>query len=213
MQDMCCLNGYPLLSTKTNYFNAWLNQNANIIELNAQQETFNYQIDTLKTGLSGTSNLIGSAFKLDIGGVLNSAVNTGLDLASLDKNHEFYIKQQLAQIEKQKLLPDKVNLSTSNSTLLQFNLMNTSIFYVYTIKRQMAKRIDNFFSMYGYLTNEIEIPELYNRPNWNYVKTIGANIIGDIPQLDLEAIKTLFDNGITLWHNPNTFLDYSQNNR
>lgn len=147
-------------------------------------------------------------------GTASSAIDLGLDLSSLDTNHEFYIKQQLAQIEKQKLMPDKVSMSSSNQTLLMYNLLQGSpIFYCYSIRREFAKRIDDFFSMYGYLTNEVDIPNLYNRPNWNYVKTIGANITGDIPQLDLQTIKTMFDNGVTLWHNPKNFLDYSKNNR
>ena len=29
---------------------------------------------------------------------------------------------------------------------------------------------------------------------------------------ELKLIKNMFDNGVTFWHNPNTFLDYSQNN-
>nr|DAM57460.1 MAG TPA: Major tail protein [Caudoviricetes sp.] len=37
--------------------------------------------------------------------------------------------------------------------------------------------------------------------------------MGDIPQGDLQVIKSIFDNGVTLWHNPQTFLDYSKNNR
>ena len=52
-----------------------------------------------------------------------------------------------------------------------------------------------------------------NRRNWNYIKTNGINILADIPQDDLQIIKSMFDNGITLWHNTETFLDYSQNNR
>lgn len=119
----------------------------------------------------------------------------------------------LAQVERQKLLPDNANLSSSNATLLGYELADKNIFTRYTIKSQFAKRIDKFFDMYGYLTNEVKVPNLNNRPNWNYVKTIGANIIADIPQNDLQTLKNLFDNGITLWHNTSTFLDYSQNNR
>ena len=66
---------------------------------------------------------------------------------------------------------------------------------------------------FGYLTNKVKLPNLNNRPNWNYIKCASANIIGNIPQQDLQDIKNLFDNGITLWHKPETFLDYSQNNR
>lgn len=67
--------------------------------------------------------------------------------------------------------------------------------------------------MFGYQTNEVKLPNLDNRPNWNFIKTIDINLIGDIPQNDLAVIKAMFDNGFTLWHNPNTFLDYSQNNK
>ena len=136
-----------------------------------------------------------------------------MQLGINEVNHDFYIKQQMAQIEKQALLPDKVNMSSSNATLIGYNLIDKNIFTRYTIKSQFAQRIDKYFDMYGYLTNTVKTPNLNNRPNWNYIKTIGANILGDILQEDLQTIKQFFDNGITLWHNTNTFLDYSQNNR
>ena len=84
--------------------------------------------------------------------------------------------------------------------------------YFMTIKREYAMIIDQYFSAYGYKVNTYKLPNIYGRSNWNYVKTIGCNIIGDIPQNDIEKIKEIFNNGVTLWHNPSTFLDYSQNN-
>ena len=119
----------------------------------------------------------------------------------------------MAQIERQKMLPDVVNMGSSNATLLGYNLVDDNIFTRYSIKYQFAEKIDKYFDMYGYLTNTLKLPNLNNRPNWNYIKTIGANILGNLPQLDLAEIKQMFDNGVTLWHNTNTFLDYSQNNR
>ena len=83
----------------------------------------------------------------------------------------------------------------------------------YNIKAQFAQRIDKFFDMYGYATNDLKIPNISNRPNWNYIKLAGANLLGEIPEADLQEIKSLFNEGITLWHNATTFLDYSQNNR
>ena len=211
MSDIASMNGYPTISQRNDYFNTWLAQNSNIIGLQMEQEEFNYKIDSYKMGF----DIVGNALSV-MGGNFGAALNiaeSGLTAASLDKNHDFYIKNQMAQIEKQKMLPDKVSLGNSNATLLGYDLMKTNIFTRYTIKRQFAERIDKFFDMYGYLTNTVKIPNLNNRPNWNYVKTIGANILGDIPQEDLQAIKDMFDNGITLWHNSTTFLDYSQNNR
>ena len=79
-------------------------------------------------------------------------------------------------------------------------------------KTEYLKIIDDYFSMYGYKVNSVKIPNITGRTNWNYVKTINANILGDIPQEDIQELKNMFDNGVTFWHNPNTFLDYSQNN-
>ena len=81
-----------------------------------------------------------------------------------------------------------------------------------SIKQEYAKVIDTFFDMFGYKVNIVKLPNLTGRTNWNYVKTIGANIEGDIPENDLNEIKTIFNNGVTLWHNPSTYLDYSQSN-
>ena len=79
-------------------------------------------------------------------------------------------------------------------------------------KTEFLQAIDNYFTMYGYKVNLLKIPNITGRTNWNYIKTIGANILGNLPQLDLEEIKEMFNNGITLWHNTSTFLDYSQTN-
>lgn len=215
LSDNASMNGYPTISYKNDVFNTWLAQNSQIVSLQMQQEQFNYEVKAIKGGTDMLGD-IGKMLSGDVGSMVSGFtgyINHGTDLIATDKNHDFYIKQQMAQIEKQKLLPDNASLSSSNATLLGYDLFSQNIFTRYNIQRQFAERIDKFFDMYGYLTNTVKIPNLKNRPNWNYVKTIGANILGDIPQYDLQAIKDIFDNGVTLWHNPSTFLDYSQNNR
>lgn len=215
LSDNASMNGYPTISYKNDVFNTWLAQNSQIVSLQMQQEQFNYEVKSIKGGTDMLGD-IGKMLSGDVGSMVSGFtgyINHGTDLIATDKNHDFYIKQQMAQIEKQKLLPDNASLSSSNATLLGYDLFSQNIFTRYNIQRQFAERIDKFFDMYGYLTNTVKIPNLNNRPNWNYVKTIGANILGNIPQYDLQAIKDIFDKGVTLWHNPSTFLDYSQNNR
>lgn len=80
------------------------------------------------------------------------------------------------------------------------------------ITQEYAKIIDHYFDMYGYKINYLKTPNITGRTNWNYVKTIGANIEGDIPEDHLNEIKSIFNNGVTLWHNASTYLDYSQSN-
>lgn len=101
-----------------------------------------------------------------------------------------------------------------NSGDINFSYEGSGGFTLYSmgIKEQYAKIIDDYFSMFGYKVNSVKPINYTSRTYWNYVKTIGCNIVGDIPQADLEKIKEIFNNGVTMWHDPTKFLDYSQNN-
>lgn len=81
-----------------------------------------------------------------------------------------------------------------------------------SVRSEMAQVIDGFFSRFGYKVNSTKIPNITGRTNWNYVKTIDCAIHAYAPQEDVNEIKEMFNNGVTFWHNPATFLDYSQNN-
>ena len=226
---MCSLSGYPNISYKTDVFNTWLAQNQEILNLTMQSENNSYQQQTINNNVDMVKNAVSTGINTasgltsknsdnqkqgvsDLVSGMLTAVSQGLNQGFLDVNHELNIQMQMAQVEKQKMLPDQANLSSS-ATILGYGLINDNIFNTYTIRREFAEKIDRFFDMYGYKTNTLKVPNLNNRPNWNYVKTNAANLIGNIPQAHLLTIKTFFDNGITLWHNPATYLDYSQNNR
>lgn len=214
-QDMATMQGYPTLGWISDTFNTWLAQNSEIISLQSKQEAYNYEIDALKGGMGmlGDMGSMLSGNPSSMVGGFTGYIDKSIELMRLDKNHEFYVKNQMAQVEKQSLLPNNAQNSGSNATLLGYELMDNNIFTRYTIKREFAERIDKYFDMYGYTINELKNININSRPNWNYIKTQGANILGNIPQYDLQTIKEMFDNGITFWHNPDTFLDYSQNNR
>lgn len=215
LSDNASLNGYPTISYKTDTFNSWLAQNSEILTLQQNQEQYNYEIDAWKKLPEMLGNEGQMAFSGDYGkitGGLSGLISGAIELTAMDKNHEFYISNMMAQREKQKMLPDNASLSSSNSTLLGYNLFDKNIFTRYSIKRDAVERIDKYFDMFGYTINELKAININTRSNWNYIKTQGANLLGDIPQFDLQTLKEMFDNGITFWHDPETFLDYSQTN-
>ena len=122
------------------------------------------------------------------------------------------IANTLGSVYQHSLIPDSVS-GNVNCGDVNFTLGLTNLeFKRMSIKNEYAKIIDDYFSMYGYKVNTVKIPNVTGRSNWNYIKTIGANIEATIPQNDLQEIKSLFDNGITLWHTTSHFLDYSQSN-
>lgn len=109
-------------------------------------------------------------------------------------------------------MPNQANGNLNVGDIVYAHTHNEISFYHMSIKPQYASAIDSYFDMFGYKTHKVKLPNIEGRLNWNYVKTIGLNITGDIPQADMQKIKNIFNNGITFWHNPSTFLDYSQSN-
>ena len=122
------------------------------------------------------------------------------------------VANTMGSVYEHSLVPDSVS-GNVNTGDINFVLGLTNLeFKRMSIKNEYAKIIDDYFSMYGYKVNTVKIPNLSGRTNWNFVKTIDCNIVADIPQRDLQEIKDMFNKGVTLWHNPSTFLNYSATN-
>lgn len=81
-----------------------------------------------------------------------------------------------------------------------------------SITAQYARSIDNFFTMFGYATNQIKVPNTHGRPHWNYVKTGGCVIVGSIPADYERAICNIHDAGITYWMNGDEVGHYDLDN-
>lgn len=213
LQNASVLSGYPTIGWVTDYFNTYLAQNSGLMQFNLQRAEFEKDVANVRTGMSGIKNTLSNVLSKSLLGSAITPYEASFEMQQNEMNYGFQVGETLKQIEKQKLLPNQATASSSNCTLLGYLGINSNVFVKYEIKRQFAKRIDDYFSMYGYQTNEIKIPNIDNRPNWNYIKTIGCNIDGFIPPEDKAIIENQFNNGITIWHNPTTFLDYSQNNK
>ena len=81
-----------------------------------------------------------------------------------------------------------------------------------TYKAEYITMVDDFFTHYGYAVNETKVPTFHKRPNFDYIKTRDINIVGDIPNEDIEELENIFNDGVTVWHNINTYGDYNVNN-
>jgi Caudoviral major tail protein N-terminus len=75
---------------------------------------------------------------------------------------------------------------------------------IYIIKKQIKPeyrtKLSYFFKMFGYKLNEVKIPNFHTREHFNYVQTSNCIITGNFNHDDLNELKSIFDNGITLWH-------------
>lgn len=172
----------PIGSWNTDVYTNWLTQNAVNIGLNVGSSL-------LSTGVGvATGNPIAVA-----SGILGVANSVG-------------------EVYKHSLTPPQVEGNTNNGDVCYSTGDNRISMSLMSIKSEFASIIDKFFTMYGYKVNEVKVPNITGRSNFNYVKTIDNNFDGDIPQEYLQVIKNMFNNGVTLWHNPANMYNYSVSN-
>lgn len=180
---------YPVCAWKSDYYTNWLAQNtANI----------------------GAKLVSGTAGGLALG-TLFSGGNVGMGVAMASVNLVQNTISAYAEDAKAKVMPDQAH---GNATGSDLNFASRKCFSVLnmSVREEYARIIDDFFSKFGYKINRVKIPNVSGRTNWNYVKTIDCYIHADIPQEDVIEIQSMFNNGVTFWHNPSTFGDYSQSN-
>ena len=113
---------------------------------------------------------------------------------------------------KAELTPNTIQGNAENGDITFSYSKCGFTFYQMSVRAEVAKVIDDYFSAYGYKVATWKVPNITGRRNWNFVKLNQVNVVADIPQTDLDEIKKILLAGITFWHNPATFLDYSQNN-
>ena len=178
---------YPVCSWKSDSYTNWLTQNA----VNLETEWTKTFINPLLSPSDLTTRTAGKS-------VSGNLVNMALD--------------QHAAKTQANMTSDQARGNMSIGDFLWSKYRSPFTYLPMSIKAEYARCIDEFFSEFGYKCNRVKIPNITGRRNWNYVKTVGCYIEADIPQDDLAEIKSMFDKGITLWHNPATFADYSQTN-
>ena len=122
------------------------------------------------------------------------------------------IASTLGSVYEHSRIPNQVYGNQNSGDVTFSDNKSTFTLYRRTIKYEYAKMIDDFFTMYGYKVNRLALPNIHKRANWDYMKCIDVNLEGDIPEKDLDKIRSLFNNGCTFWHNTSTFLNYSASN-
>lgn len=206
----------PQLSWQSDYYLNWEAQNGKNIAIQTGLAAAGFAVNTISgiaTPAMNNATMRDTAVQrgyfpdeeaspqVNAGGLLGGVLSFASQIASTQNS-----------IRQAKMVPPQVKGNLSGG-YLQF-ADDECCFTVFKMscRAEYIKCIDDYFSMFGYRVNSLKVPNITGRRNWNYVKTVGCNIVGDVPQGDLQEIKALFNHGITLWHNPSTFLDYSQNN-
>lgn len=211
----------PLGNWTSDAYTNWLTQNA-----------LNMKIEWAETILSGAGDVIGgysegsqtarsmmqnsaagfSASQISSVSASAGAAGALAGAAGMAANVIGTAIKQYQRKTAANFVPDSAGGNLNTGDLTWARLLARFTYAPMSIKARAARIIDEFFDQFGYSTNRVKIPNVTGRRNWNFVKTNRCYIEADIPQTDLQEIKNMFDNGVTFWHNPATFADYTQNN-
>lgn len=68
------------------------------------------------------------------------------------------------------------------------------------IRPEYARKLDDYFTRYGYATNEVKTPDLRSRPLWNYIQLQNAHLDNiNCPMGVAAAIRGVYEKGVTFW--------------
>lgn len=202
----------PELPFVTNQYSAYLSANTNSInntksyidsdyELGLQQSTENI-LDKTLSGLLSTN--------LDIGGALASPMRAMSGARDLSYAHTKAMDSINASLADQASKGDIAHGAFIPSTLTNIGRCGFQMQRL-QVTPECIRTIDHYLSMFGYKVNIIKTPQFNSRKRWNYLKTSGVNVIGNVPQDALNVIKNMFNEGVTMWHNAKTMYDYAFN--
>ena len=198
----------PVISDQ---YYTYMLENKNQIQANVTNAT----ISAVAGGISSTVNGavggfanggIGGAITGGLSSAISSGIQSGVNIANM-------MRSENAKQSDIKNLPDSISSKECTLAIADKNLFIT--IYRKAICCEFEEQLAQYWHMYGYKVNRMEVPNLRSRVRYNYLKTIGANITGPIESTYLQTLKAIFDQGITIWHysesdfNP---LDYTYEN-
>lgn len=210
------INNYPMCSWSNDAYKNWLSTEVVPIAISAIQPVAQMLGGGIQT-VAGIGMLGASA----TGGVANPAMvadATSNIMGGLDRTA--HGGQSLKNVIANALIANyrasiKADVLRGSSNIGNANIASNENIFHYArchVTKEYARIIDNYFNRFGYACNRIKVPNIKTRPYWNYLKTIGAEVFGDIPNIYLNEIKAILDSGITFWHNEGTIGNYSLNN-
>lgn len=221
------MSDFPRNAFNYDAYQAWIaNGGKTRLENDAQITQLRNTALAIKTGTELSTGLIGGFMNTGVGAVeimeqhsmqgvnrtlhgineMSNAVTTTMSNIADIKEAQNKIDYQWKDASYR---PNMTVGSSDPSIMVGGRLLN---FYFYNahIKISELTRVDDFFSTYGYAIHKVKQPNLTGRQYWNFVKTSGAIIAGNMPSSSKEAIARIFDGGITFWHNGDQVGNYRQ---
>lgn len=168
--DRLVLKGFPMCNWSASYFSSWLAENS---------------VPRTARIVSTTASVISSFARGSVSGGIVTAVSTASDMIS-----DYIVASNHADLHKGGITTGSCDFANNNMNFKGGQM---------SVNRIMAKRIDDYFTAFGYQIAVIKRPSRRNRTRFTYVKTVGASVSGGLPSDDARYISSCYDKGIRFW--------------
>lgn len=227
------LTGYPTVPWIGDTYKAYMAMNRNQIENAIFTQGANGLMNTVSAFLGGAMTVNNAADMLqaakadasNAGQTVSKTTKTGLRQQAMGGifsaigtagtsvvDFMTSVWQVEAKLQDVSNIPPNVGgLSGAGSVTSALSRFDYSTYYM-CVKPEYAEIVDKFFDMFGYNTCTVKVPNTHSRPHWNYVKTIGCEIQGFLPQEAANIIKAVYDRGVTFWKNGDEVGNYTLDN-
>jgi len=182
-------NDVPILA---DMLSAYLQGEKNSIKNRQSQLQFNSMANLIGQGASTIASTATGNYLGTFAGVTNMVQGAG--------NTVYELQGINAKMKDINNIPPQLQKQGSNTNYNYGNRYNGVFAMIKQIKPEYKKILEDFFHMFGYKTNELKIPNFHTRQHFNYIETKSCTITGNFNNNDLQKLKNVFNNGITLWH-------------
>lgn len=205
------INGpkYPVCSWKSDSYTNWLTQNSVNMGMQWGREALGAAVDVVGGAVRGG---IAGSMAGGVGAIPGAVLGAGVGVFTGGSSLIGVAKEQFQAKTKANMVSDQVHGNTGAGDFLWAKYRSPFTFTPMSIKAEYARICDDFMDVFGYQVNRLKVPNTNHRANWWYTKTINANIVGNVPNDDMNKIKGAYNNGLTFWKNPSNFLNYSVSN-
>ena len=195
---------FPVCAVAGNTYSRYWAQNQASIKENAEYSLKQNELNFVNSGINMTANaLMGNAF-----GAAKGAVSGASQVLS----SQHIVDSLVAKKTDLQNTPGQMVGHLGTASLKSG--MGAKRFYITkaTIRKEIAKSIDDYFTLFGYSINRIMPINLNVRPHWTYLKTVSMNVRGGIPADSKNTINAMFNKGVRVWNTMSEIGNYSLNN-
>lgn len=199
------MGAYPTCAWDSDTYKVWLAQNSAQHQL--ALDTAGYTtVAGLASVMGGVAMLVasgGAAAGPALGGIAGGA---GMMYGAYNQ-----VAGIMAQKEDAKAQPPQAKGAYSTSVNVSCG-RQTFTFYYKSVREEYARQLDDYFTMYGYQVNRVQVPIVNARPAFTFVKTVGCKVAGQLSNEDIVTVERIFDNGVTFWKDGDSIGNYTLDN-